>query len=661
MFPGFAGRFAVSVLLTCLAWSSCAAAADAPTPGTDILVRADPLVPRPSSTPCTEQLAQVATIGEGVGFFDYSPYHCGAGPWAKVVLEMDFNLTVDAQGNKVPLPLTVWLNGVNLYFGSIPLAGNHDVVAPCYEVYCGHVERDVTDYVSLLRYRGGTHQAVGNWVAGVGDETTRRGPSFFGIARLKYYPPTATEPVPVAPDAVIPLGATQFSNGNYTVGVLADLRTTADRLEVTLNKAGQLALPRNIERAYLDVTVRPSTYDYVPTSTTTGYLDINDPWFTCVPLPLVAAFPRLLLDEKRNFAAHCVGGAFREAEVSIDGQPAGVVPLYPSYPTASESDAKLWRSSMQPQELLYVPHRVDLSPFAALLSDGATHTVAVRIASNSRQGITNNPVAGVWAAANLLIYQDRRAKQVTGMITRNDLASQPATPRLTSTLARGRQGNVGGSVTTALSRHFVIDGYVDGSKGRIRHRVERWVNFDNTQQFSVTSEQVGSMPRRIYEKTITLQSTETGKTRTYLNGVLADEHVTNYGYPMSSYYYLWHDPTVEREIKKFRQDVGLQLVRRANGQTAYGNVTQNLTGGVLDVTTGLYPYRVFTKVNDRDSWQTFRFSDSLGSCYDTMLTTRDGKLATWEEGGNCANGQNRLFWQSRPDGSPDALGWLGYP
>jgi len=661
MFPGFAGRFAVSVLLACPAWSACAVAADAPTPGTDFLVRADPSVPRPSSTPCTEELANVSTIGEGYGFFSYSPYHCGAGPWAKIVLEMDFNLTDDRPGNRVPLPLTVWLDGVNLYFGSIALAGNHDVMAPCNEVYCGHLERDVTDYVSLLRYRGGAHLASGNWIAGVGDETTKSGPSFFGIARLKYYPPTATEPAPVAPDTVIPLGAANFSKDSYTLGVLADLRTTADRLEVTLNEAGQASLPRNIERAYLDVVVRPSTYNYVPTSTQTGYLDTNDPWFTCVPFPLAAAFPRLVLDEKRNFATHCIGGAFREAEVSIDGRPAGVVPLYPSYPTMSEGDAKLWRSSMQPQEFLYVPHRVDLSPFAAMLSDGAPHTVAVGIASNSRAALTNNPVAGVWATANLLLYQDHRAKQVTGMVTRNDLAGLPATPRSTSTLARDRQGNLGGSLTTALRRHFVIDGYVDGSKGRIRHRVERWVNFDNTQQFSVSSERVGSMSRRIYEKTITLKSTETGKTRTYLNGVLADEHITNYGYPMSSYYYLWHDPTVEREIKKFRQDVGLQLLRRANGNTVYSAVTQNLTGGELDVTTGLYPYRVFTKVNDRNSWQTFRFSDSLGSCYDIMLTTRDGKLATWNTGGSCTDGQNRLFWQSRPDGSPDALGWLSYP
>ena len=659
MFRGIAGRFAVPVLL---AVPACHAfAADAPTPGTDFLVLADPPVPRPSSTPCTEQLAEVATIGEGHGNFNYSPYHCGAGPWAKIVLEMDFALTDDRKGNRVPLPLNVWFNGVNLYAGSIALAGNHDVVAPCYEVYCGHLERDVTDYAPLLRYRGGAVNSAGNWSVGVGNETTGSGPSFFGIARLKYYPPSATEPVPAVPDAVLPLGAGNFVLGAYSSGALADLRRTSDRLAATFNKTGQASLPRNIERAYLDVIVRPSTYNYVPTSPTTGRLDTNDPWYSCLPAPLAVALPRLLLDDKHNFAAQCIGGAFREAEVSIDEQPAGVVPLYPSYPTTSERDAQLWRPSMQPQEMLYVPHRVDLSPFAALLSDGAPHTIALRIASNSRPGLTTNPVAGAWASASLLVYQDHRVKQITGMLTRNDLAGQPAMPSQRSTVTRDRDGDLKGSVITTLHRHFVIDGYVNGSKGRIRHRVERWADFDNTQAFDVSSERVGTQPRRIFEKTITQNSTETGKTRTYLNGVLAGEHITNYGYPATAYYYLWHDPTVEREIRKFRQDVGLQLVHNTHGSTAYSSVAQNLTGAVLDVTTGLFPYRVFTKVNDRGTWQTFRFDDASGSCYDAMLTTRDGKLATWEAGGHCTDGQNRLSWLSRPDGSPAPLGWIAYP
>lgn len=661
MLSGFAGRFAVSVLLAALACHVCAA--DAPTPGTDFIARADPPVPRPSSTPCTVALTSITVTGAGKNSFDYAPQTCGKGPWAKVVLEMDFVLSDDQDETGVALPLNLWVSGVNLYSGSVALAGNHVAMQPCFEVYCGHAERDVTDYLPVLAYREGAPATEGNWAIGLGNEGWVPGLYFAATAKLKFYPPTVTEPAPATPDAVFPLGAANFRIGNfYVTGALADLRQTSDRLAAGFNGFRQQILPRNIERAYLDVVVRPSAYTYVPTSgNVQGHLDPHDPWYSCVQAPLAALFPRLLLDAKHNFAAHCIGGAFREAEVSIDQQPAGVVPLYPAYPSLTERDTELWRPATQPQELLYLPHRVDLSPFAALLSDGAPHTVSVRIASNSIPGLTNNPTAGVWASATLLVYQDRRVAQVTGLLTRNDLAGQSAQPRVRSTVARDRQGNLSGSVATSLQRHFVIDGYVNGSKGRIRHRVERWVGFDNTQEFSVPAEPGAPLQRKVLQKSITLHSTETGKTRTYLNGVLADEHITNYGYPMSAFYYLWHDPTVEREIRRFRQDVGLQLVHRANGVDVYGAVTQNLTGTELDVTTGLFPYRVFTRVNDRGGWQTFRFNDSAGSCYDAMLTARDGKLATWETGGNCPDGQNRLSWRSRPDGSPDALGWLPYP
>jgi len=426
MFPEITGRVAVSVLLACLTWNTCAAA-DAPTPGTDFLVRADPPVPRPSSRPCSVELVRMTTNGVGRGNF-YSSQSCGKGPWAKVVLEMDFVLTDDQEEQGLALPLNLWLSGVNLYSGNVALAGNHVQMQPCFELYCGHTERDVTDYLPVLAYRDGAPALEGNWVIGTEQEAYVPAPYFAGIATLKFYPATVAEPAPAVPDAVFPLGAGNYRDGNYyATGALADLRGTSDRLAASFNVFRQQTLPRNIERAYLDVIVRPSTYHYVPaTGSTQGHVVPHDAWYSCLPAPLAVVFPRLLLDAQHSFAAHCIGGAFREAEVSIDQQPAGVVPLYPAYPSLDEGDAALWRPASQPQELLNVPHRIDLSPFAALLSNGAPHTVSVRIASNSVPGLTNNPLAGAWASATLLVYQDRRVKQVTGMLTRNDLAGQPA-------------------------------------------------------------------------------------------------------------------------------------------------------------------------------------------------------------------------------------------
>ena len=62
-------------------------------------------------------------------------------------------------------------------------------------------------------------------------------------------------------------------------------------------------LPLNVERAYLDVFAQSQSGDEF--------------WYTCAPNDVAA--------ELQN----CGNTAFREAEVSIDGKPAGVSPVYP--------------------------------------------------------------------------------------------------------------------------------------------------------------------------------------------------------------------------------------------------------------------------------------------------------------------------------------------
>jgi Peptide N-acetyl-beta-D-glucosaminyl asparaginase amidase A len=67
------------------------------------------------------------------------------------------------------------------------------------------------------------------------------------------------------------------------------------------------------------------------------------------------------------------GTGFRETEISIDGQPAGLAPVYPWIFTGG-IDPFLWVPIPGVQTLNFVPYRVDLTPFAALLSNGESHT-----------------------------------------------------------------------------------------------------------------------------------------------------------------------------------------------------------------------------------------------------------------------------------------------
>ena len=65
-------------------------------------------------------------------------------------------------------------------------------------------------------------------------------------------------------------------------------------------------------------------------------------------------------------------------QVTIDGIYVGVAPIYPWIYTGG-IDPGLWRPTPGIQTLSFEPYRVDLTPYAAWLSDGQPHRVAVRV------------------------------------------------------------------------------------------------------------------------------------------------------------------------------------------------------------------------------------------------------------------------------------------
>ncbi len=365
---------ALGALLFGLAGGAFAASTDSTPVGSGNVAVADPIVPRPPGTPCVVQLFNNDTFDDfATRPFSYTPPRgCqgeGQGHWSKVVLEADFSVTAGIQYDRTA---TIWLGGVNLYFGTTQEPS--PTLAPSW-----HVERDLTDYLSLLSQAGQGQAIIGNVV-----NSTYTG-VIHGSARLLFYPPSLVAPPAQVADAVYPLGADP-------VGSTVSLNNSSSQLSKTLS------LPANVERAYLDVFAQSQNADEF--------------WYTCVP---------------NQFAAEvneCGGGNFREAEISIDGQPAGVAPVYPWIYTGG-IDFFLWEPTPGVQTLNFTPYRVDLSPFAGVLSNGAQHTVAVSVAG------ANNYFS---ATASLLVYLDPYARQVSGQIVRNTLQGQPATPAIANTL-----------------------------------------------------------------------------------------------------------------------------------------------------------------------------------------------------------------------------------
>ena len=394
--------------------------------GSSNTVTADPPVSRPHVKPC------VVTLFSGLQFVDFSvptyqyqPPSACPGPWQKVVFTADFSVTAGRQFDRTAI---VDMGFVNLYFGTT--AEPRASLAPSW-----HVERDVTDYSALFASPQSGSVILGNIV-----NSTYTG-IISGSASLEFYPGSEHDSAQRVPDAVLPL---RQSNGSGGFNEPAFLATSTDQL------ASTLTLPGNVEKAYLDVITQSQIGDEF--------------WYSCVP------------NDVATELQGCGGTAFREAEVSIDGQPAGVAPVYPWIYTGGV-DPFFWEPIPGVQALNFVPYRVNLTPFAGVLSNGLPHTIALSVFN------ANNYFS---ATATLLLFLDHGATQVTGAVTKNTIGSGP-TPSIQQNLTTDSSGNVSGNVTTNSVRSFRVAGYVNTSHGRVGTDIRQQVSFGNLQTFNITA------------------------------------------------------------------------------------------------------------------------------------------------------------------------------
>jgi hypothetical protein len=434
------GTCSALALLCSFPLLAASAAGTAPQLGSGNTVTADPPVSRPPGVPCVVQLFSGFTFANySPKPFAYAPPTGCAGPWAKVVFNGDFAVTAGRQYDRTA---HVWIGGTNVYFGT---TAEPSRIPPIPRSW--HVERDLTDYSALLRAPQPGLVVLGNLV------DNRYTGVLSGTAWLEFYPPTAAGErddgglaggpgqddgrAPRVPDLVLPLSA--GPNGDTV-----SLGTTAAALTRTFS------LPRNVERAYLDV-IAQSQY-------------IDEFWYTCVPDDLAVALQS------------CGATAFRETQIAIDGQPAGVAPIFPWIYTGG-IDPYLWRPIPSVQALNFVPYRVDLTPFAALLSDGKPHAVSLNVFN------ANNYFS---VTATLLVYLDAGSAQVTGALTRNTLAAGPSPQIAKAITASPDLSYVKGTVGTTAQRTFTVDGYVLTSHGKVRTEIVQRIDFSNQQFFDIT-------------------------------------------------------------------------------------------------------------------------------------------------------------------------------
>jgi hypothetical protein len=567
--------------------------------GSRVAATAEPPVSRPAGEPCMVSLLDHEAFddhGDGSSMaarphrFAFAPPKGCAGGWSKVVLEADFSVPAGRQFDRT---VALWLGGVNLYFGTT-IEPEPDVAQHW------HVERDLSDYAALFRQAQLGQMILNNWVS-----PTTNQPIYVDV-RLAFYPAGAGQPAAAAADRVYPLSGDPRGE-----------QTPLENGSASLSRT--ISFPRNVERAYLDVVAQSQAHD--------------ERWYTCVD--------RAYLEKTRDYSLEsfeaCDGGSFRGVEVLVDGTPAGLAPVYPWIFTGGVAP-HLWLPTPAIQTTDFIPARVDLTPFAGLFDDGKPHTLAVRV-----------PGADHFfnVAANLLVYQDPRASQLSGGLTQDTLAaSQPAGLVVRDTLHADTAGRIVGTIDTDQAQSYVIAGRLHTPRGTLDTTVHYAGSFHNHQTFARPG-------AKRYDETIDQLGTMSLTVERTLDGRSLDGYTVQQRDPLL----LSSRKTMVGTGQDFTAEVAMKLghrieTRRTGAQGAAYHAVLDESLATRDHADG----KTIPDPLDRSSFPYHEagsaqasFTDSLGSCYRTAIRSRDERLAAAGEGAGCPGGANRLDSRSRPD------------
>jgi hypothetical protein len=560
---------AISKLLLLSSITIAAASAQVvPTPATPQVsssnpVSAEPLVTRPSTKPCVVPLLTNTPFENFNGApLAYTPPAACPGPWAKVVLTADFTVTAGRQFDR-----SAWfyLGDANIFYGTT--AEPRAALSPSW-----HIERDLTDLTALFKTPQTGLASIGNVV-----DSTYTG-IIYASAALEFYPASWQAPAPVTPDIVVPV-----SSGNGPV----TLNTTTDQATATLN------LPRNVEKVYLDVISQSQIGDEF--------------WYLCVPSAVAGELET------------CGNTAFRETEISIDGKPAGVAPVYPWIFTGG-LDPYLWEPITGVQTLNFKPYRVDLTPFAGVLGDGSQHTVAISVFNANGYFLST---------ANMLIYTDHGRPEVTGGLLSNTLSVAP-TPNVVQNLTTDSTDSTGttkGTVTVGSDRTFTISGYVNTSHGRVETTVAQEVNFLSAQTFDVNVANGPELQNVVQTSTVDSETT----TR---DGFLVEKTTKHISFPLTLDYAFLNNTngTFTQTVSSNQQNLHTEA-KTLNNFPIYQSNTQEQVASKdtiqFDANFNL------TAAGVGNSSASYTSKDSTGDCYSRSLTAANQKLTSITDGKGC--------------------------
>jgi hypothetical protein len=515
-------------------------------------VTADPPVRHPDTQPCTVQLFTSQAFADFTNkTFAYAPPSACPGPWAKVVFSADFTVTAGRQFDRTAQFL---IGNMNIYYGTT--AEPRATLSPSW-----HVESDITDLSAGLKAAQQGQAILGNIV-----NSTYTG-IIYANAKLDFYPAEDPNDAPRVADLVVPLP--------NAPGGAATLNNTASLLSQSVT------LPRNAEQLYLDVFAQSQSSDEFD--------------WTCVPSDVAA----------KLFS--CGNTAFRETEITIDGKPAGIAPIYPWIYTGGV-DPYLWEPIPGVQTLNFKPFRVNLTPFAGTLTDGAPHTVALSVYNANNYFL---------ATANLLVFTDPHARQTNGQLTQDTLSAAPI-PTVAENLNTDSSGNITGTVGVTSQRKYTISGWITTSHGRVETTVDASVNFSNNQNFIINATQ--------YVQDIT-QGTQVDVTTTIEQ---ADRKATDTQHSSYPLHFKYDQETASDGsisiASTSNQVYRVNEQKASDGETFFSSSVSN---NVKAQDTDLFDasFNLLGHANQA-STQVYNAKDSTGYCYDRTITAANNVLTS---------------------------------
>jgi hypothetical protein len=553
------------LLLATLALSAQAIPAPGLVIGTGNTATADPALARPNTTPCVVTLFSNDVFADfSTHPFSFTPPAACPGPWAKVILNADFSIQAGLQFDRTA---NIWIGGVNVYFGTTSEPSGATARA-------WHIERDLTDYSALLSAAQNGRVDLGNLV------NSQFTSSLFGTATLQFYPLANHEAAARTADMVLPLASDPTGGTTF-------LNTTTDTLAKTFT------LPANVERAFIDVI-----------SQSQGPVD--EFWYTCVP------------NDVTTELQSCGNTGFRESEVSIDGVAAGVAPVYPWIYTGG-IDPLLWRPIPGVQTLNFPAYRVDLTPFAALLSNGQPHQVAVSVF---------NANVGFSTTATLLVFQDHGAKQITGALTRNTLG--PPSPNVVEKLNTAADGTITGFVTVSAARDYRVEGFVETSHGRVETSVRQNIQFTNRQDFNITE--------LAFVQNIKQRTTISSETSTNGQGGGSVQQQFEWPLDMNINFTVNADGSGGFQTTTVKQQFQSATTQHGDGPSTFSVVSNTVTPSdtlVFDANFNI------TGFQGQQSSQEFFSNSSADGCFSRKITAASGVLTSVTNGALCNDNKGK--------------------